>query len=218
MSSLVGLILPQGQGRRRSARRASDPEFQQVQAAVLRECIVNLARIKEAIDAERRRHARCGRPRQLAGPDARHQGGAADARQGTRGGDHRGDHHAAEARDAARAARAAAGLLDRLADAIVSLEYYMETLQAGRSRPLVHARQRAGLRAGARAAARPPRCRPCRRWSRAAYAQDRADHQRRRRAAAARRAIAGSNAAAPVLAAQPAQANAGWPSTPTRSS
>ncbi len=57
--SWSGMILPQGQGP--AAGESSDTEFQQVQAAVLRECIVNLARIKEAVDAERRRHARCGR-------------------------------------------------------------------------------------------------------------------------------------------------------------
>ncbi len=61
--------------------------------------------------------------------------GPADARQVARGGDHRGDHDAAEARDAAGRHVLPPGFLDRLADAIVSLEYYMETLQAGRSDP-----------------------------------------------------------------------------------
>ena len=69
---LVGLILPKDAGE--LAQVGEDNEFQQVQSAVLRECIVNLARIKEAITQNGRRHARCGRPRQLAGPDARHQG------------------------------------------------------------------------------------------------------------------------------------------------
>ncbi|MGH8276180.1 MAG: hypothetical protein ACRETH_05745, partial [Steroidobacteraceae bacterium] len=43
---LVGLILPRNT---ELPQAAEDSEFQQVQAAVLRECIVNLARIKEAI-------------------------------------------------------------------------------------------------------------------------------------------------------------------------
>src|SRR5256886_4891633 len=45
-SQLVGMILPRDA---ELPRPAEDGEFQQVQAAVLRECIVNLARIKEAV-------------------------------------------------------------------------------------------------------------------------------------------------------------------------
>ena len=45
--SLVGLILPRDVELPQAA--GGDNEFQQVQSAVLRECIVNLARIKEAI-------------------------------------------------------------------------------------------------------------------------------------------------------------------------
>src|SRR6202011_47043 len=45
--SLVGMILPPREGG--AAASDEDSEFQQVQAAVLRECIVNLARIKEAV-------------------------------------------------------------------------------------------------------------------------------------------------------------------------
>src|SRR5256886_7943718 len=45
-SQLVGMILPRDT---ELPRPAADGEFQQVQAAVLRECIVNLARIKEAV-------------------------------------------------------------------------------------------------------------------------------------------------------------------------
>src|SRR5215469_14737572 len=44
--SLVGLIRPKAE---ESPESGEDVEFQQVQAAVLRECILNLARIKEAI-------------------------------------------------------------------------------------------------------------------------------------------------------------------------
>ena len=44
---LVGLILPKDPSIEQPS--GDDSEFQQVQAAVLRECIVNLARIKEAV-------------------------------------------------------------------------------------------------------------------------------------------------------------------------
>src|SRR5579863_6609784 len=46
--SLVGMILPKDKDAA-AAPQGEDSEFQQVQAAVLRECIVNLARIKEAV-------------------------------------------------------------------------------------------------------------------------------------------------------------------------
>ena len=46
--SLVGMILPKDKDAA-VAPHGEDSEFQQVQAAVLRECIVNLARIKEAV-------------------------------------------------------------------------------------------------------------------------------------------------------------------------
>ena len=89
---LVGLILPRKQAPSdTTARIASDQDFQQVQSAVLRECVVNLARVKEIHRAERQRHARRRWLRQLAGADARHQGRAADARQVARGRDCRRD-------------------------------------------------------------------------------------------------------------------------------
>ena len=44
--SLVGLIRPRNEG---VTEQTEDAEFQQVQAAVLRECILNLARVKEAV-------------------------------------------------------------------------------------------------------------------------------------------------------------------------
>ncbi|MEI4920702.1 hypothetical protein Q8G81_34670, partial [Klebsiella pneumoniae] len=44
--SLVGMILPKDA---EAPALPEDSEFQQVQSAVLRECIVNLARIKEAV-------------------------------------------------------------------------------------------------------------------------------------------------------------------------
>ena len=109
----------------------------------------------------------------------------------------------------------AAGYLDRLADAIVSLEYYIETLQAGRSDPWYMLDNAQACLDALAARAGAGRCRRCRRWSKARL---------RRRvqiagpaAAAARaqmdapRAIAA--AAPPVLAA----AKPRWrPGTPTR--
>jgi chemosensory pili system protein ChpA (sensor histidine kinase/response regulator) len=130
---LVGMILPrQTQG---TSPQETDTDFQQVQSAVLRECILNLARIKESIAQN------VGGTLDAAGLDAwpelfrglkagllmlgktravdvvetitRHLKPVMQPGGGTLPG----------------------GGLDRLADAIVSLEYYMETLQAGRSDP-----------------------------------------------------------------------------------
>ncbi|MHB1828152.1 MAG: hybrid sensor histidine kinase/response regulator [Steroidobacteraceae bacterium] len=132
--SLVGMIRPAAAGGEADAQD-EDREFQQVQAAVLRECIHNLAWIKEAVTQS------------LGGkPD----GTALDSWQGLVTGLKAallmlGKTRAVEvvegiATQLRRIMRPDApplppGWLDRLADAIVSLEYYMETLQAGRSDP-----------------------------------------------------------------------------------
>ncbi|MGC8519174.1 MAG: Hpt domain-containing protein [Steroidobacteraceae bacterium] len=131
--NLVGMILPTG-GPERDAPQG-DREFQQVQSAVLRECIQNLAWIKEAVTQS------------IGGsPDP----GALDSWQGLITGLKAallmlGKARAVEvvegiATQLRRIMRPGAtavppGWLDRLADAIVSIEYYMETLQAGRSDP-----------------------------------------------------------------------------------
>ncbi len=131
--SLVGMIRPAAGGE--ADGQGEDREFQQVQAAVLRECIHNLAWIKEAVTQS------------LGGkPD----GAALDSWQGLVTGLKAallmlGKTRAVEvvegiATQLRRIMRPDAppsptGWLDRLADAIVSLEYYMETLQAGRSDP-----------------------------------------------------------------------------------
>jgi chemosensory pili system protein ChpA (sensor histidine kinase/response regulator) len=131
--SLVGMIRPAAGGE--ANQQGEDREFQQVQAAVLRECIQNLAWIKEAVTQS------------LGGkPDA----AALDSWQGLVTGLKAallmlGKTRAVEvvegiATQLRRIMRPDAqpsppGWLDRLADAIVSLEYYMETLQAGRSDP-----------------------------------------------------------------------------------
>ncbi len=112
-----------------------DADFQQVQAAVLRECSVNLVRVKEAIASN------------VAGTlDV----GALDAWPGLIAGIKAGLLMLGKIRAAEIVEGIARNLkellqpggtavppnyLDRLADAVVSLEYYMETLQAGRTDP-----------------------------------------------------------------------------------
>jgi chemosensory pili system protein ChpA (sensor histidine kinase/response regulator) len=130
---LVGMILPREQNA--ATPQDNDAEFQQVQAAVLRECILNLARLKESV--------------------AQSVGGTLDASgldswpeliRGLKAGLLMlGKTRAVELVEAI-AVRLKPVMqpggsslrnvgLDRLADAIVSLEYYMETLQVGRSDP-----------------------------------------------------------------------------------
>ncbi len=130
---LVGLILP----RKKAPEdvEVQDHDFQQVQGAVLRECVVNLARVKEYV--------------------AQNVSGTLD----TAGFDNwpelmRGIKAGLLMLGKTRAVDIIDGItqqlkrvmqpggtalppesLDRLADAIVSLEYYIETLQSGRSDP-----------------------------------------------------------------------------------
>src|SRR5205814_5527573 len=130
--SLVGMILPKDA---ELPRAAEDTEFQQVQAAVLRECIVNLARIKDAITQS------VGGTLDAAGLDS-----WPDLMRGLKAGLLLlGKARAVEVIEAITVQLKRVmqpgihvlppGYIDRLADAIVSLEYYMETLQAGRSDP-----------------------------------------------------------------------------------
>jgi len=132
--SLVGMILPKDRDAQ-PAPLAEDSEFQQVQAAVLRECIVNLARIKEAVTQS------VGGTLDASGLDSWQ-----DLMRGMKAGLLLlGKTRAVEVIEAItqqlkRVMQPGVhvlppGFIDRLADAIVSLEYYMETLQAGRSDP-----------------------------------------------------------------------------------
>ena len=130
---LVGMILPP-----RDAglpQSEVDSEFQQVQAAVLRECIVNLQRIKEAVVQS------VGGTLDAAGLDSWQ-----DLMRGMKAGLLLlGKARAVEIIEAItnqlrRVMQPGVhvlppGFVDRLADAIVSVEYYMETLQAGRADP-----------------------------------------------------------------------------------
>ena len=133
---LIGLIVPKAPSEAGEAPATStDVDFQQVQAAVLRECSVNLVRVKEAIASN------------VAGTlDV----AALDAWPGLIAGIKAGLLMLGKPRAVEIVEGIAKNLkellqpggtavppnyLDRLADAVVSLEYYMETLQAGRADP-----------------------------------------------------------------------------------
>ena len=130
--ALVRLIMPPGAP---APGAETDPDFRQVTETVLRECIVNLARIKELLG-----HA-LEPTSDRAGLDA----APALARGITAGLLLLGRNRAMEVmRRIGEHVDACwvPGVLsrndeyvDRLADAIVGIEYYMETLQAGRGDP-----------------------------------------------------------------------------------
>ena len=128
---LVGMILP----KTADPGRSEDNEFQQVQSAVLRECILNLARIKEAITQA-----------VVGAIDAAGLDSWQELMRGLKAGLLiLGKTRAVEVVEAIgvqlkRVMQPGGRILtlaslDRLADSIVSLEYYMETLQSGRSDP-----------------------------------------------------------------------------------
>jgi chemosensory pili system protein ChpA (sensor histidine kinase/response regulator) len=129
---LVGLILPKAP---RPEGEPLDQDFEQVQGAVLRECVVNLARVKESI------------AQNVSGTlDAAGFDSWLELMRGIKAGLLMlGKGRAVEVVDAITAQlrrimqpgglALSGAYLDRLADAVVSLEYYIETLQAGRSDP-----------------------------------------------------------------------------------
>jgi chemosensory pili system protein ChpA (sensor histidine kinase/response regulator) len=135
---LVRLILPV-----QSAESAADTpvdqdhEFRQVSEAVLRECIVNLARIKEAVSAAVQKPNEFSAqgldnvPQLLRGITAGllmlGKGRAVSLMDAIGKQVRMLIEPGAPAPDAIR--------LERVADAIVSVEYYMETLQSGRTDP-----------------------------------------------------------------------------------
>ena len=136
---LVKLILPQDGLTTGSlpalAEVGEDTDFRQVTEAVLRECIVNLARIKETVA-----HV-IQKPEETQGVDAIPQ----LLRGITSGLLMLGKSRAVETIESIgkhlqqmlRPGRPAppTDRLDRLADSIVSVEYYMETVQSGRADP-----------------------------------------------------------------------------------
>jgi chemosensory pili system protein ChpA (sensor histidine kinase/response regulator) len=135
-SSLLRLIVPRHEG----ATTATDDsapteEFLHVQAAVLRECAVNLARIKEAVAQN------VGGTLDAAGLDA-----WPELLRGIKAGllllgRMRAVNLVEQIGECLQRVMQPGGgslppsYMDRLADAIVSVEYYMETLQAGRAEP-----------------------------------------------------------------------------------
>jgi chemosensory pili system protein ChpA (sensor histidine kinase/response regulator) len=136
---LIGMIVPTPQEAGSEAppkpTTAEDIEFRQVTEAVLRECIVNMARIKEAIALS------VEKPREAQAIDQIPQ----LVRGITAGLLMLGKTRAVEVMEgidrALKQFVRSDGLtlppeaVDRLADAIVAVEYYMETLQAGRADP-----------------------------------------------------------------------------------
>ena len=132
-----------------------------MQAAVLRECIVNLARIKEAVTQS------VGGTLDAAGLDSWQ-----DLMRGMKAGLLLlGKARAVEIIEGITTQLKRVmqpgvhvlppGFIDRLADAIVSLEYYMETLQAGRTDPwyMLDNAQACVRRSSSRRRPRRPRCR-----------------------------------------------------------
>ena len=132
-SQLLRLILPSTDKADASGDEPTDEEFRQVQEAVLRECIVNMARIKEAVT-----HS-LSAPAEAQGLDQVPQ----LVRGITAGLLMLGKQRAVEVMEHVGRALGnivrpvegslAPARLERLADAVVAVEYYMETLQAGRA-------------------------------------------------------------------------------------
>jgi len=130
--ALLRLIMPPGAP---APGAETDPEFRQVTEAVLRECIVNLARIKELV----------GQSLDPVADPVSADAAPMLARGITAGLLLLGRNRAMEVMrrigEYVTAAMRPGGIpgneefIDRLADAIVGIEYYMETLQAGRGDP-----------------------------------------------------------------------------------
>src|SRR5690606_20275946 len=131
---LVRMVLPRANAGEPGGDEP-DVDFALVQGAVLRECVVNLARVKEYVAQN------VGGTLDAAGFDNWHElmrGIQAALRML---GKVRADELVARVTTHLRRVMQPGGsgltshAMDRLADAIVSIEYYMETLQAGRSDP-----------------------------------------------------------------------------------
>ncbi len=133
---LVRLILPSGASDL-MAHGSDDVDFRAVTEAVLRECIVNLARVKEAISVAVHKPGEFT-PQGLDNVPQLLRGITAGLLMLGKG-------RAVELMDAIGthvrslvepgAAPLEPARLERIADAIVSIEYYMETLQSGRNDP-----------------------------------------------------------------------------------
>ena len=132
---LIGLITPDSAAGTTTDEQHDDADRIVVTQAVMRECLANLARVKEAISLVTER---AGDGAALDSIPALLRGITAALLMVEKESAGRVAERIAAAasevvqRGAGPEARAA---LERLADAIVSLEYYMETLQAGRREP-----------------------------------------------------------------------------------
>ncbi len=132
---LIGLISTSSVAEPATAPSDEDNDYQRVQQAAMRECLANLARVKEAIslvieragdgaaldavpDLLRSVRAALSFMERLRAAEVAEELGRAIGNVVQQG------YGVADAR-----------ALDRLADAVVSLEYYIETLQAGRREP-----------------------------------------------------------------------------------
>jgi chemosensory pili system protein ChpA (sensor histidine kinase/response regulator) len=134
---LVRLILPVQSEEAADFPPNQDQEFRQVSEAVLRECIVNLARIKEAVSTAVQKPNEFSPqgldnvPQLLRGITAGllmlGKGRAVELMDAIGAHVRKLIEPGAQPPDAMR--------LERVADAIVSIEYYMETLQNGRTDP-----------------------------------------------------------------------------------
>ena len=137
-SHLVRMILPgggHGADRDQPLEEPGAEEFAKVQAAVLRECIANLARLKDTITQNiggtLEPSGLDNWPAQIGGVRAAlRMLGHARAEKIVNG----IERHLLRIMQPGGVA-VSHEFLDRLADAVVSLEYYMETLQAGRREP-----------------------------------------------------------------------------------
>lgn len=135
-TELVALIVPAKSEDEPVAAPEADPEFADVVQAVMRECMVNLARVKEAItqvlDQADEGAEMDGLPAQLRGISAGllmlEKDRAVEVVERI------GEAISECVRQGYEPAQV--NNLNRLADAMVSLEYYMETLQAARKEPL----------------------------------------------------------------------------------
>ncbi len=133
---LIGLIAPDSAAGTTTDEQHDDADRIVVTQAVMRECLANLARVKEAISLVTER---AGDGAALDSIPALLRGITAALLMVEKESAGRVAERIAAAasevvqRGAGPEARAA---LERLADAIVSLEYYMETLQAGRREPV----------------------------------------------------------------------------------
>jgi chemosensory pili system protein ChpA (sensor histidine kinase/response regulator) len=132
---LVRLILPAGG--EAAQPETDDHEFRQVSEAVLRECIVNLARVKDAVSATVQNTGETSPPGLDSVPQLLRGITAGLLMLGKTRAVGLMDAVGAQVRRLIElgAPKPDAQRLERIADAIVSLEYYMETIQSGRADP-----------------------------------------------------------------------------------